>query len=201
VVTSIFYARHNSPDETIRHFEKISRETDIDLMVYNIPPFTGTSLSFETVKTISQFDRVVGYKDSGGNFPEFIKCLSYFKGTDFCLFQGSTNLAAASMLLGADGFVPSIAPLFPELFIALYEAGKRGDIAKTMELNELLSETSQILGMSRNAIAANKFALSRLGFTHKRVIAPQDYPDAEEEAAIIKKIDDINRVLKDKGVI
>ncbi|OHD80109.1 MAG: hypothetical protein A3J97_07405, partial [Spirochaetes bacterium RIFOXYC1_FULL_54_7] len=106
VVTSIFYARHTSQDETVRHFEKISRETSSDIFIYNIPMFTGLSLTFDTVRRISTMDRVVGYKDSGGNLPDFIKCLNHFKGTDFSLLQGMTNLAAPSMLMGADGFIP-----------------------------------------------------------------------------------------------
>jgi 4-hydroxy-tetrahydrodipicolinate synthase len=105
------------------------------------------------------------------------------------------------MLLGADGFIPSIAPVFPELFIALYMAGKNGETAKTMELNDLLTETSKILSMSKNAIAANKFAISRLGFTHKRIIMPQESTNEGEESSIIKKIDEINRLLQSRGIL
>ena len=201
VVTSIFYARHTSQDETIRHFEKISRETSTDIFIYNIPMFTGLSLGFDTVRRIATMDRVVGYKDSGGNLPDFIKCLNHFKGTDFSLLQGMTNLAAPSMLMGADGFIPSIAPLFPELFVAAYEAGKAGDIARTMELNELLAGTSAILGMSKNATASNKFALSQLGFTNKRVIAPQDSITDAEETSITRKTAEINETLRRAGIL
>ena len=200
VVTSIFYARHTSQDETIRHFEKISRETNIDLVIYNIPMFTGLNLSFDTVRKISTIDKVVGYKDSGGNFPDFEKALSYFKASDFCLLQGATNLAAASMLLGADGFIPSIAPLFPELFVAVYDAGKSGDIGKTMKLNDLMAETSKILALSKNATASNKFALSQLGFTHKRVIAPQDETTVADEEAIIRKTAEIKTAIAELGL-
>lgn len=191
VVTPIFYARHTTQDETIRHFEKITRESKIDIVIYNIPPFTGLSMTFDTVKRIASMDHIVGYKDSSGNFPDFVKCLMYFKGKDFCLLQGSTALAAASMLMGADGFIPSIAPLFPSLFIELYEAGKAGNIARTMEINELIAETSAILSMSKNQISANKFAISRLGFTSKRVIAPLEPLSLEEERKICEKIDEI----------
>ena len=200
VVTSIFYARHTSQDETTRHFEKISRETNIDLVIYNIPMFTGLSLTFDTVRKISAIDKVVGYKDSSGNFPDFEKALSYFKATDFCLLQGATNLAAASMLLGADGFIPSIAPLFPELFVAAYEAGKSGDIEKTMKLNDLMVETSKILALSKNATASNKFALSQLGFTHKRVIAPQDETTQADEEAIVRKTAEIKAAISALGL-
>ena len=105
------------------------------------------------------------------------------------------------MLLGADGFIPSIAPLFPELFVKFYEKGKSGDIAGTMELNELIAETSSILGMSKNATASNKFALSRLGYTQKRIIAPQDPVTMEDEGNIIRKINEINDKCRKRGII
>jgi len=200
VVTPIFYARHTSQDETIRHFEKISNKSNIDILIYNIPSFTGISLTFDTVRRIASMDHIVGYKDSSGNFPDFIKSLIYFKDKEFCLLQGSTPLAAASMLMGADGFIPSISPLFPSLFVEFYGVGKSGNMAKTMELNALIAETSTILSMSKNQISANKFAISRLGFTDKRVIAPLDMVTPEEEKRICDKIDEIVEKLKRQGI-
>ncbi|KOA18449.1 4-hydroxy-tetrahydrodipicolinate synthase [Clostridium homopropionicum DSM 5847] len=192
VITSIFYARHTSQDETIRHFEQIAKETNIDLIIYNIPMFTGLKLNAETVMKIAEIDNVVGYKDSSGSFPEFMRCLTHFKDTDFACLQGSTPYAMPSMLIGADGFVPSIAPLFPELFVKAYEAGANKDIDLAMKYDILLRETSKVLGMTKNATSANKFALSQLGFTDKRVIAPQDSIQPEEEQKIIRKIAEIN---------
>lgn len=197
VITSIFYARHTSQDETIRHFEAIAKETNIDLIVYNIPMFTGFNLSAETIMKIAEIDNVVGYKDSSGSFPEFMKCLTHFENTEFSCLQGSTAFAMPSMILGADGFVPSIAPLFPELFVEAYEAGKSKNIELAMKYDILLRETSKILGMTKNATSANKFALSQLGFTDKRVIAPQDSILPEEEERIIRKIAEINEQHKE----
>lgn len=112
VVTPVFYARHATQDETVRHFEEILRHTKVKLMIYNIPMFTGLNLTPETIIRIAELDsRVIGCKDTSGNFPGFQKLLRHFKDSDFILHQGSTNLAAASMLLGADGFVPSLAPV------------------------------------------------------------------------------------------
>jgi 4-hydroxy-tetrahydrodipicolinate synthase len=188
VVTPVFYAKNTSQDEIVRHFEAISRAVNIDILMYNIPAFTGQAFSFDTVKRVAEMDHLVGYKDSSGAFVDFIKCLQYFRGTDFCLLQGSTPLAAASLLMGADGFIPSIAPVFPELFIAFYEAGKVGDIQRTLELNELIAETSSILGMSKNQVSANKYAVSTLGFTSERVLAPSDPVTSTEAEKIRQKI-------------
>ena len=67
VVTPVFYDRHTSQDETIRHFEEILKATSIDLALYNIPPFVGTKVDAATVIKIAELDkRVVAYKDSSG---------------------------------------------------------------------------------------------------------------------------------------
>ncbi|NLT47706.1 MAG: dihydrodipicolinate synthase family protein, partial [Clostridiales bacterium] len=108
-VTSIFYARHTSQDETVRHFEKILKETNVDLIIYNIQPFTGLNLSAATVQKIAALDdRVVGYKDSSGSFGEFVQVLSRYKDTPFSVMQGITPQALSAVLLGADGFVPAL---------------------------------------------------------------------------------------------
>jgi 4-hydroxy-tetrahydrodipicolinate synthase len=196
VITSIFYARHTSQDETVRLFEDVSRQTDCDLMIYNIPMFTGLKLTAQTILRIAEIDKVVGVKDSSGDFGEFQKVLrARADNPDFSCLQGSTAVAAASMLEGADGCVPSIAPLFPELFVAMYEAAREKNIGRTLELNAVVAETQKVLGLCKNATASNKFALSLLGYTDKRVIAPQDGTTESDERAIFKKVDEINKII------
>ncbi|MFT3963351.1 dihydrodipicolinate synthase family protein [Propionivibrio sp.] len=197
VITPVFYARHATQDETVRHFEAISRHTSADLLIYNIPPFTGQNLKAETIFKIARIDKVVGYKDTSGSFPDFQKCLAHFKGTDFVLHQGATNLAAASMLLGADGYIPSMAPLFPEPHIRMYDYGRQGDIANTMACNDVIAEISAIWPMTKSQTASTKYALSRLGFFDKRVIQPTEPILPEEEKRIDAKIEEIRKIIAD----
>ncbi len=192
VITSIFYDRHTSQDQTVRHFEAIAKETDIDLVIYNIPPFTGLKLTAPTVMKIAEFDKVVAYKDSSGAFPEFLQVLERYENTPFSCLQGVTPLALTSLLLGADGFVPALAPLFPELFASAYEAGRSKNIELTKKYDVVLRESSKILGMSKNATAANKYAVSLLGLTDKRVIRPQDTIQPDEEKQIARKVAEVN---------
>ena len=62
VVTPVFYARHATQEETVRHFEEISKNTNANLMIYNIPPFTGQNLTADTIIKISKIDKVIGVK-------------------------------------------------------------------------------------------------------------------------------------------
>lgn len=141
-------------------------------------------------------------QDSNGDFGEFQKLpRTHARNSGLFVLQGATASAAAGLLQGADGYAPSIAPLFPELFVRMYEAGTRSDATATFELNGLVAETSGIPGMSKNAIAANKYALSLFGFTDKRVVRPQDMTSPEEEKMIASKVEAINEKLRVIGVL
>ena len=195
VVTPVFYARHATQDETVQHFAQISAHTEADLMIYNIPMFTGQNLTADTIIKISQVDRVVGVKDTSGNFPAFIKLLNYFKDKEFQVLQGSTNLAVPSMLMGADGYVPSLAPLFPKAHINVYEYGRKRDIDNAMKWGAIVDEICKIYPMAKSQTASTKYAMSTLGFVDKRVIRPTEPITAEEMARIDAFIDTLREYM------
>ena len=201
VVTSIFYARHTSQDESIRHFEAISKASNIDLLIYNMPSMTGLAFTPATVMTIGDMDHVMGYKDSAPNYGAFMQVLAKYRDTPFSCLQGVTAQAVSALLMGADGFVPALAPLFPEMFVDAYEAGISGDTARAWRYNELIRESSKILGMSKNMTAAAKFAISTLGLTDKRILAPQDGTLPAEEERMIRQIQVVRELYaKEKSV-
>lgn len=191
-VTPIFYDRHTSQEETVRHFEKILEKTSLELIIYNIPAFTGIKLNADTVIKISNLDkRVVAYKDSSGSYSEFMKILTMFEDTDFSVMQGVTGQALSAVLMGADGFVPALGPAFPEMFTEAYEAAKAGNVVKTKKFNRLIMKSSEILTICKNATAAAKYAISLRGFSDKRVISPQDEIREEEEKRIEEKFNEV----------
>lgn len=200
-VTPVFYDRHTSQEETVRHFERILQETDIpELIVYNIPPFVGVKLTPQTIIEISKLDsRIIGCKDSSADYSGFMQLMHAFNGTSFSTLNGATAQALSEVLLGASGFVPSLGPCFPELFVDAYNAAASGNIPLTWQYDALLRETSKILGMSKNATAAAKYAISLRGLIHKRVMWPQDFTTPEDEvriAAQVQKVDQLYAELK-----
>ena len=147
VVTPVFYARHATPQETLRHFEIIARQTNAKLIIYNIPMFTGCMLRPETIFELAKIDHVVGYKDSGGSLPDFLSCISHFRNTDFSLLQGTASLGAVSILAGGDGYVPSLAPVFPALYTGVYSLACQGEVDALFTWNEVLHQAQKLLGM------------------------------------------------------
>lgn len=201
VITPVFYARHATQAETIRHFEEIAKNTAIDLIIYNIPMFVIERIQTATVYEIAKIDNVKGYKDSGGNFSDFMRCVDHFRGTDFCMLQGTADMVVPSMLMGADGYVPSIAPVFPELYVALYECGRDRLIDRALELNSIMFEAQKVLGMTKNATSATKFAISyRYGYTDKRAIRPAEQIAPEDEQRIIAQIKKVDELTAKAGL-
>lgn len=193
VVTPIFYDRHTSQDETVRHFEKILQETSIDLVLYNIPPFVGTRVDVATIIRIAELDkRVVAYKDSSGAFTDFQQVLNRYQDTKFSILQGITPHAIASIILGADGFVPVLSSCFPHMFVKAYEAAANKDIELSKAYNRLIRESSKILSLTKNGTAAAKYAISLRGFTQETVIMPQDIVLPEEKARIREKVSEVD---------
>lgn len=195
VITPVFYARHATQDESVRLFEDVADNTSCDLFIYNIPPFTGQTLTAETIFKIAEIDKVVGYKDTSGRFPDFIKCLRHFKGTDFQLLQGATNLAIPSLIMGADGYVPSLAPLFPRPYVEMYNAAVRNDVEEVMKWGEIVDATCEIYPMAKSQTASTKYAISKLGFLSERVIRPTEPITDGERKRIDRKLEELKEYI------
>lgn len=192
VVSPVFYSTHSCPQETIRHFEEISRNTQAKIIAYNIPGYTGINITPDMVFKIAKIDKVVGIKDSSGNYVQFLKLLNRFKGTDFKVFQGLSALAGISILQGADGLVLGYAPLFPEIYIDLYEASLQKNLDRLRLLAPLIEKIAGINNLSTYSISATKYAMSLLGFSDKRMIRPSEPVKPNEEIMIREAVQAIN---------
>ena len=191
VVTPAFYWKTPSDSEIIRHFEEVANSTKLPIFAYNIPPFTASNISNKAIFEIAKIDNVIGYKDSAANMIQFQQCLYHFKGTDFKLFMGNVDLVGISLLMGADGFVPTLAPVFYELYLKIYEAAKSGDMERTLKINETFVKSCKLGTMAKSSVAANKYAISLLGFIDKRVAKPMEEVTLEEQTKIKAFVEEI----------
>ncbi len=196
-VTPIFYDRHTSQDETVRHFERILKETDdsLDIFVYNIPPFTGEKITPKAALEIAALSpRVRGYKDSSGANGEFLKVLEAKRDDmNFSVLEGIPIQGMGAFLFGCDGYVPALGPCFPELFSVAYKVGRAGDLDLAWKCQKLIRETGAVNLIGKNPTASSKYAISlRVPGMRKDVIWPQDVTTAEDEQKIKAKVAEID---------
>jgi 4-hydroxy-tetrahydrodipicolinate synthase len=132
----------------VNFYREVAGDADIPIVLYNIPALTGHGLSRETVSELARLEGVIGMKDTSGD-------LTYFRDIvrntpdEFAVLQGATELAVASLDVGADGIVAGPANVFPAAMAELVEAYRRGDRDRAVELledvaNPVVSATSPI---------------------------------------------------------
>jgi len=200
VITPVFYARHACPEEQVRHFGMIAKSTSLQIFIYNIPQFTGVNISPDIFEQLKEYPNIIGIKESSANFTQFLQYLYRNKNSSYSIFQGITELAGPSILLGANGCNPVLAPLFPELYLELYKEAKARNVERTYHLTNLVLKSGMILKMTANATAAAKYALSTLGFTKKHCLRPTEPIKAEEEQKISEWIERLHQEFIEYGI-
>src|SRR5574342_393011 len=82
-----------------RHVETILDAVSLPALLYNIPQATHHTLLPTTVRMIARDSRVLGIKDSAGDFEAFLQFLGVKeKRPSFSVLQGYEHLSAASLL-------------------------------------------------------------------------------------------------------
>lgn len=132
VVTTPYYFGTDD-DTNTWHFRQVAAATDFPIVVYNIPPMTHNVLTPAVVSRLLDVPNIVGIKDSAGDWEAFTAFMAMREQRpDFRVFQGNERMATQSLLAGADGIVPGLGNLVPQLFATIYDAASagNGDAAK-----------------------------------------------------------------------
>lgn len=132
VVVSPYYLG-TTPDGLDRFFRAVADGSDLPVLLYNIPPRTGNELGVDLVASLADHEAVVGLKDTSGDLV-YHQAVVERTPPEFVVFQGATELAAASLDLGADGLIAGPANVFPAPLVELYEAHARGETATVRRL-------------------------------------------------------------------
>lgn len=141
IVATCPYFFFYGQDQLIEYFTELVDSSPLPLVIYDIPARSDNELSVYTVLTLADHDRIIGLKDSSGDIERGINLVQQLGDRDdFVLMQGSEQLIGPAALMGYEGAVMGMANACPKLFVALLEAGRAGDVARTRELQAMVSE-------------------------------------------------------------
>ena len=188
VVTPPFYFPF-SQGEVESFIEGLLARTALPVILYNIPQLAQTGFSVELATRLASHPRVVGIKDSSGDFIYFQRLIEAIKPVrpEFGIMQGRESLAAASLLMGADGIVPGLGNLAPGLCARLVEAARAGDLPGARLLQAKLSALETLYSVGPKAISGLKAALALQGLAPAE-LAPPNAPLGEEGVAKVRAI-------------
>lgn len=150
VCTTPFYYKFPDPQSTLLHINKIADKVEIPLIFYNAAGFTGNHVDVDTADKILNMEKVMGVKDSSGNYGNFVELLRRYPDKNNrpgTIMQGDESVFDSSLLMGADGIISGGGTLFIKKLIELYDAGSSNDKLKVMECQrEFTKDLLSLLG-------------------------------------------------------
>ena len=140
---------YNIPSQKglLLHFEKTAKQSNLPVILYNVPSRTSCSLKAETIKELSQIDNIIGIKEATGDM-EFLKQLKHICPKDFLLLGGDDPSCAEFFNLGGHGAISSGANVLAKELIEIFNssASHRMELFEKYKnfLQELFKETNPI---------------------------------------------------------
>ncbi len=195
VVLSTPYYFPAGQTELLQYVEHVIAELPLPLMLYNMPSLTKVWFEFDTLEKLCHHATIVGIKDSSGDIDYFARIVQLKqRRPDWSIMIGPEHLTAQAIALGGDGGVNGGANIFPELFVALYQAAIDGDANRIEVLTQRVEKLQQIYTVGKYAsryIKATKCALSIQGICSDHMAEPFNHflpPERARVAEILARI-------------
>jgi 4-hydroxy-tetrahydrodipicolinate synthase len=114
------------------HFHAIASETDLPLVLYNIPYRTGVNMANATIRGLARIDSVVGLKDSSGDMKQSSELLLDLP-EKFSVLAGEDAFFYPMLTLGARGGILASAHWATGSFVDVWRAVRDNDHVRARE--------------------------------------------------------------------
>ena len=185
VVTPHYYGGRMQAAALIKHFTDVADESEIPLLLYNVPKFTHITLTADVVSELSQHPNIVGLKESSGNLNLIGQYLNV-TGSDFNIMVGTAGVLFAGLSIGCVGGILALSNLAPDRCIKMYDDVRQGNFEAARQLQlQMLPVNNAVT--ATYGIPGLKAAMDMLGYFGGDPRPPL-LPASEQERAEIKEI-------------
>lgn len=148
--------------EIENHYRLIANETNIPIMLYNIPLFSGTNIEPETVGALAKIENIVAIKEEAEIHP--LQGTRYILECDdnIALYSGDDTMILQILAQGGLGGVSGTAQVVGKAIREMIDSFLRGEIEKATSLHQAIYPflRSLVQNERRNPIPLLKFAFS-----------------------------------------
>jgi 4-hydroxy-tetrahydrodipicolinate synthase len=180
-VTPVHYLFRPDDDAMVDHFQAVTQETGLPVIIYNVVPWTYLSPPLLR-RILDQVPGVIGVKQSAGDL-KLLADLLLEAGPEDHIFSAVDALLYSSFALGARGAIAAILSAAPATCVALWDAVGRGDHRGALDLHRRLLPLWNAMA-GDNLPACVKFAQSLQGCPAGRPRTPMPEATQSQKAAI-----------------
>ena len=186
------YYNKTSQDGLVKHYNFIADNTNLPVVVYNVPGRTGVNIKPETYLALSEHPRINSVKEASGDLSAFAKTVALC-GDNLNYYSGNDDQITPIMSLGGKGVISVLSHVAPKVahdIAALYLEGKCFESAK-LQLEWL--DVCNALFCDVNPIPA-KAAMNLMGWN----VGPCRLPLCDMNE---KNLETLKTALKNHGLI
>lgn len=143
------------------HFSSIASETDLDMIIYNIPYRTGTNIENDTIHRMAEIKNISGIKDSSGDIKQTLSLLMN-PPKDFSILTGEDLLFFTTLTHGGHGGILASSHIHTEKFVKIYDDIKNNNLSQGFETWKELYDMIPLLFKEPNP-SPIKYVLSQKG--------------------------------------
>lgn len=144
------------------HYEAISNEVSIPIILYNVPTRTCVNIEPETVLKLSNLKNICGIKEASPDLTRISKLISILP-SNFYVYSGNDDLTLPILSLGGQGVISVFANIYPKVMHDICYSFFNNDIANSKKLHYNYLEIMNNLFIEVNPIPI-KEAMNILGY-------------------------------------
>ena len=178
---------YNKPQQgaLVRYFERVARESDMDIIVYNVPSRTGVNLLPGPVAALAENPRIIGVKEASGDVKQ-VRDTVLATGGGFPVLSGDDGTAFPALCVGAKGVISVVSNILPVDMVDLFNAVQSGDLVRARGLDSYLVPFYKALFAETNPVPV-KAALGLMGLCSPEVRMPLEQA-TDETRNLLKPI-------------
>jgi 4-hydroxy-tetrahydrodipicolinate synthase len=155
---------YNKPTQAgyIAHYKALASETDLPIILYNVPGRTGSNVLAETTLELAEIKNIVAMKEASGNMEQIMEIIRS-RPENFLVLSGDDAITLPLIAAGADGVISVVANSFPAQFSQMVTSALNGDFETARKFHYDLLPVTKLLFAEGNP-GGVKIALEELGW-------------------------------------
>lgn len=162
ILTPSFYKSEMKPAAYVKYFFTVADKTNIPVIIYNVPKFTGVDIEPETVAQLAKHPNIIGIKNSAENLRQTAELVS-MTGKDFATITGTGSVLYTSLTVGAVGGILALANIAPNECVKIQKLVEEGNHSEALKLQQRMLPVNKAI-TARYGVAGLKAALDMLGY-------------------------------------
>ena len=162
VLTPSFFKEKMDDNSFINYFRRIADNTDIPVIIYNVPKYTGVNIESSAVSVLSEHKNIAGIKSSSENIAHLSDVI-YNSADNFITMIGTASVLYPALAVGAAGGILALANIAPDECIKIQRLFSENKNAEALELQNKMIPVNRAV-TARYGVAGLKAAMDLLGY-------------------------------------